>query len=50
MAEASVSVKTIVIADDTAFVRDRFCTAIESGGHRAVAVKSGAELLRAGAR
>jgi uncharacterized protein (TIGR02266 family) len=45
MAEASVSVKTILVADDTAFVRDRFCTAIESGGHRAVAVKSGAELL-----
>ena len=45
MAEASVAVKTIVIADDTAFVRDRFCNAIEKAGHRAVAVKSGAELL-----
>ncbi len=45
MAEASVAVKTIVIADDTAFVRDRFRHAIESAGHRAVAVKSGAELL-----
>ena len=29
MAEASVSAKTIIIADDTAFVRDRFCTALE---------------------
>jgi uncharacterized protein (TIGR02266 family) len=45
MAEAFVSLKTVLIADDTAFVRDRFCTAIESGGHRAVSVKSGAELL-----
>jgi uncharacterized protein (TIGR02266 family) len=45
MTEASVSVKTIIIAADTAFVRDRFSAAIESGGHRAVAVKSGAELL-----
>jgi uncharacterized protein (TIGR02266 family) len=45
MAEASVSPKTVLIAHDTAFVRDRFCTAIESGGLRAVAVKSGAELL-----
>jgi CheY-like chemotaxis protein len=45
MAEACVSLKTIVVADDTAFVRDRFCTALESAGHRAVAVKSGAELL-----
>jgi CheY-like chemotaxis protein len=45
MAEASVSLKTVVIADDTPFVRDRFVTALESGGHRAVAVKSGGELL-----
>jgi CheY-like chemotaxis protein/Tfp pilus assembly protein PilZ len=45
MAEASVSSKTIIIADDTAFVRDRFCTALAGAGHRAVTVKSGAELL-----
>lgn len=45
MASTSVSAKTIVVADDTAFVRDRFRTALENAGHRAVAVKSAAELL-----
>jgi len=45
MATTSVAAKTIVVADDTAFVRDRFRTAIEQAGHRAVIVKSAAELL-----
>src|SRR5213593_1757150 len=45
MASSSVATKTIVIADDTAFVRDRFRTALENAGHKAVAVKSAAELL-----
>jgi uncharacterized protein (TIGR02266 family) len=45
MATTSVSTKTVVIADDTAFVRDRFRTAVENAGHRAVVVKSAAELL-----
>src|SRR3989440_9925439 len=45
MAGSSVATKTIVVADDTAFVRDRFRTALENAGHRAVAVKSAAELL-----
>jgi uncharacterized protein (TIGR02266 family) len=45
MATLSVSVKTVVVADDTAFVRDRFRTALEGAGHKAVAVKSAAELL-----
>src|SRR5262249_3594134 len=45
MASSSVATKTIVIADDTAFVRDRFRTALEHAGHKAVAVKSAAELL-----
>jgi uncharacterized protein (TIGR02266 family) len=45
MAQPSVSTKTIIIADDTAFVRDRFCGALESAGYVAVAVKSGGELL-----
>ena len=39
------SAKTVLVADDTAFVRDRFKTALESAGHRAVTVKSAAELL-----
>ena len=37
--------KTVLVADDTAFVRDRFKAAIEGAGHRAVTVKSAAELL-----
>lgn len=37
--------KTVVIADDTAFVRDRFRTALEQAGHRAITVKSAVELL-----
>src|SRR5205814_1734971 len=45
MASSSVSTKTVIIADDTAFVRDRFRAALESAGHRAVAVKSAVELL-----
>src|SRR5438552_11275447 len=45
MATASVSTKTVVIADDTAFVRDRFQAALENAGHKAIAVKSAAELL-----
>jgi uncharacterized protein (TIGR02266 family) len=44
-ANASIAAKTVVIADDTAFVRDRFRTAVEAAGHRAIAVKSAAELL-----
>src|SRR5580692_5046600 len=45
MAGTSVSIKTVIVADDTAFVRDRFKTALETAGHRAVVVKSAAELL-----
>jgi uncharacterized protein (TIGR02266 family) len=45
MASTSLSSKTVLVADDTAFVRDRFRSALETAGHRAVAVKSAAELL-----
>jgi uncharacterized protein (TIGR02266 family) len=45
MASTSLSSKTVLVADDTAFVRDRFQSALENAGHRAVAVKSAAELL-----
>jgi uncharacterized protein (TIGR02266 family) len=45
MASPSITTKTIVIADDTAFVRDRFRSALEHAGHKAVPVKSAAELL-----
>ncbi|HSC29676.1 MAG TPA: PilZ domain-containing protein [Vicinamibacterales bacterium] len=37
--------KTIIVADDTAFVRDRFATALLNAGHTALTVKSAAELL-----
>ncbi len=37
--------KTVVIADDTAFVRDRFAHALEAAGHRAITLQSTAELL-----
>src|SRR3989454_3929823 len=45
MASTSVTSKTVVVADDTAFVRDRFRTAVENAGHKAIVVKSAAELL-----
>ena len=44
-ANASIAAKTVVIADDTAFVRDRFRSAVEAAGHKAIAVKTAAELL-----
>jgi len=44
-ANASIAAKTVVIADDTAFVRDRFRSAVEAAGHRAIAVKTASELL-----
>ena len=40
-----VAVKTVLVADDTAFVRDRFRMALEAAGHRAVTVRTGPELL-----
>jgi uncharacterized protein (TIGR02266 family) len=45
MGSTSVSAKTVVVADDTAFVRDRFKGALEAAGHQAIVVKSAAELL-----
>jgi len=44
-AAAPVSPKTIIVADDTAFVRDRFRTALQSVGHRATTVADASELL-----
>jgi type IV pilus assembly protein PilZ len=41
----AVEAKTIVIADDTAFVRDRFKGALQSAGHRPTTVASAGELL-----
>ena len=39
------AVKTVLVADDTAFVRDRFQAALEGAGHRAVVVRTGPELM-----
>lgn len=44
-ASTTIGAKTVVVADDTAFVRDRFRTALEEAGHRAVTVCTAAELL-----
>jgi uncharacterized protein (TIGR02266 family) len=40
-----VPAKTVVIADDTGFVRDRFKAALEDAGHRSIVVRSAVELL-----
>ena len=45
MISPTVTAKTVIVADDTAFVRDRFRSALEGAGHKAVTVKSAAELL-----
>jgi uncharacterized protein (TIGR02266 family) len=45
MTSSPTSAKTVVIADDTGFVRDRFKTALEQAGHRAITVRSAVELL-----
>src|SRR5688500_18548002 len=44
-ASASTAPKTVLVADDTAFVRDRFKAAIEGAGHRAHTVSGVQELL-----
>jgi uncharacterized protein (TIGR02266 family) len=44
-ARARVAAKTVLVADDTAFVRDRFKVAIEGAGHKAVTAQNGPELL-----
>ena len=44
-ASTSVAGRTVLVADDTAFVRDRFKAAIEAAGHSAVTAQSGQELL-----
>ena len=40
-----VESKTVLVADDTEFVRDRFKTAIEGAGHKAITAQTGPELL-----
>jgi len=42
-----VAVKSVLVADDTAFVRDRFRSAIEGGGHLALTVQTGDAMIAA---
>jgi uncharacterized protein (TIGR02266 family) len=44
-APAAAAVKHVIVADDTAFVRDRFRTALHAAGHRASAVADATQLL-----
>jgi uncharacterized protein (TIGR02266 family) len=44
-AATRLATRTVLVADDTAFVRERFKAAIESAGHEAVTVRNGQELL-----
>jgi uncharacterized protein (TIGR02266 family) len=44
-ATAAAGAKTVIVADDTAFVRDRFKTALQSAGHVTSTVGSASELL-----
>ena len=45
-----MTAKTVLIADDTAFVRERFGAALGDAGHRAVLAGTVADVLVAGAR
>ena len=45
MTRTDGATRTVLVADDTAFVRDRFKAAIEGSGHRAVTARSAPELL-----
>ena len=42
---AAAAAKTVIVADDTAFVRDRFKTALQSVGHRISTAGNASELL-----
>ena len=45
MTSGSAATKTVLIADDAGFVRERFQAALQEAGHRAVTARSAAELL-----
>lgn len=45
MAPESVASRTVIVADDTAFVRERFAAALADAGHRAVPVQTAGDLL-----
>jgi uncharacterized protein (TIGR02266 family) len=45
MTAGTAASKTVLIADDASFVRERFQSALQDAGHRAVVAKSAAEVL-----
>ena len=45
MAGTTAPAKTVVVADDTAFVRERFRTAQEGAGHKAIIVGRATDLV-----
>ncbi|MEO7157482.1 MAG: response regulator, partial [Vicinamibacterales bacterium] len=45
MASSSTTRKTVLVAANTSFVRDRFTAALEAAGHRSMVVDSVAQLL-----
>ena len=45
MASTTGTAKTVVVADDTEYVRERFRTVLQSAGHTAVMCESGSDLL-----
>jgi two-component system, OmpR family, response regulator VicR len=45
MTAGTAATKTVLIADDAAFVRERFEAALQDAGHRSVVAKSAAEVL-----
>src|SRR5918992_2593830 len=45
MTQASTQRKTVLVAADTPFVRDRFLAALDAAGHRAMIVRSVAQLF-----
>jgi uncharacterized protein (TIGR02266 family) len=45
MVVAVSTAKTVIVADDTAFVRDRFASALAAAGHVALTARNAAELL-----
>jgi uncharacterized protein (TIGR02266 family) len=45
MASTSVVTKTVLVADDTAFVRERFRAAIEQAGHKAILATDASDLI-----
>jgi CheY-like chemotaxis protein len=44
-ATVAIAAKSVIVADDTAFVRDRFRVALESSGHHVIPVSNASDLI-----